>query len=329
MKEKSYLSKEKTDCLKGLFALLIIVHHTRAQMVSLNDSVVGMILTAVGYLAVAMFFFFSGYGLEYQYNIKGEKYLDGFLRKRVLSFYLVCVLAIVIYSIFKIAMGDTVSFLLILQSFLFGKTIVTNGWYLQTIVLFYLLFYISYKFGKNLRYIWITFLIAFYIVFAVIVTNNPTYYQSVFAFLLGILWARKQNKIDTVLFTKKWIFIVLVFFTIFGVTLILGNTSILNGVLMLISKSISAVSFVVFVISLLSRMSINGTISSWLGNIYCELYIFQGIPIELLHSKVIFIHNDFVYLVSVIVLTVCISVAMHPIIIKITKFGQVKLPKEF
>lgn len=92
-----YLSKENTNLLKGIFAICVLVHHTRACMTSLNDTILGMILTASGYLSVAMFYFFSGYGLEKQYQISFKKYIDSFFKNRVASFYILYILILSIY----------------------------------------------------------------------------------------------------------------------------------------------------------------------------------------------------------------------------------------
>lgn len=54
---QSYLSKKNTDCLKGIFAGVVVLAHIRGRLPVFNDTVVGQILTASGYLAVAVFFF--------------------------------------------------------------------------------------------------------------------------------------------------------------------------------------------------------------------------------------------------------------------------------
>lgn len=92
-----YLSKEKTNLLKGIFAIFVVIHHVRACMVTLNNTYLGMILTASGYLSVAMFYFFSGYGLERQYQINFKKYVDSFFKNRIVSFYILYLFVLSIY----------------------------------------------------------------------------------------------------------------------------------------------------------------------------------------------------------------------------------------
>ncbi len=59
-----YLSKDNCDSIKGIFAVFVVTSHCRNNMASLNDSILGMIFTAMGYLSVAMFLFISAYGME-------------------------------------------------------------------------------------------------------------------------------------------------------------------------------------------------------------------------------------------------------------------------
>lgn len=92
-----YLSKENVDLLKGFFALCVVIHHARACMIILNDTYLGMILTASGYLSVAMFYFFSGYGLEKQYQLNEKKYINSFFKNRIVAFYILYILILSIY----------------------------------------------------------------------------------------------------------------------------------------------------------------------------------------------------------------------------------------
>lgn len=96
-----YLSKENTNLLKGVFALIVVSAHCRNEMISLNNTYLGMILTASGYLAVAMFYFFSGYGLEKQYQINKKRYIDSFFLNRIVAFYILYILILSIYLLIR------------------------------------------------------------------------------------------------------------------------------------------------------------------------------------------------------------------------------------
>lgn len=59
-----YLSRETTDCLKGICALMIVLCHVCSRT-GIGVSIgLGPILNAIGYCGVSGFMFVSGYGLS-------------------------------------------------------------------------------------------------------------------------------------------------------------------------------------------------------------------------------------------------------------------------
>ncbi len=93
----AYLSKDNTDSLKGVLAILVLACHLRGQLSCLNDTIVGQILTVSGYLAVSVFLFLSGYGLQTSYEKKGNEYIAGFQKQRILPFYCTYLFAVFIW----------------------------------------------------------------------------------------------------------------------------------------------------------------------------------------------------------------------------------------
>ena len=71
-------TKENSDCIKGVFAVFVILHHVYQESGVLHFGPVGIVLQALGYLSVATFFFISGYGLAASYIAKGDFYLKDF-----------------------------------------------------------------------------------------------------------------------------------------------------------------------------------------------------------------------------------------------------------
>ena len=74
------LSSKSSKCIKGLTALLIVLHH-----ISLKIEGGGFVYkqyAKMGYLLTAVFLFYSGYGLMWQYINKPD-YEKKFYRKRL------------------------------------------------------------------------------------------------------------------------------------------------------------------------------------------------------------------------------------------------------
>ena len=151
------LTKGNTDCLKGILAICVLLCHLWGSLVQENASLVsgiagrglGVVMMSLGYLAVSMFFFLSGYGLMVQYKKRGETYTKSFLQKRVLPLYLLCVILIVFYWGARTVFGESVSVGDLVRSFFFGGTVISKGWYLQSILVWYLLFYVCFRLVKK------------------------------------------------------------------------------------------------------------------------------------------------------------------------------------
>lgn len=145
---QSYLSKKNTDCLKGIFAVVVVLAHIRGRLPVFNDTVVGQILTASGYLAVAVFFFLSAYGLQASVDSKGVAYLQTFPRRRILPFYGTYLFVLMLYVLVYAWSGElnTVKPNILFRSLIFGGTLIENGWYLQTALLFYIMFWAIFRF---------------------------------------------------------------------------------------------------------------------------------------------------------------------------------------
>ena len=149
----SFLEKGNTDCLKGIFAVAILLCHLCGRTGIGSSIGLGPIYTAMGYLSVAIFLVLSGYGLAYSYDQRKERYLSGFFFNRVLSLYVLQCVLIIVYGTLKYFFSkDAIQIRDVIQSFLFGKTVISNGWYLQVILLFYLLFYFLHYIFLSLNF---------------------------------------------------------------------------------------------------------------------------------------------------------------------------------
>ena len=124
---QNYLSRENTDCLKGICAIMVVICHVCSRT-NIGASIgLGPIYTAFGYWAVSGFMFMSGYGLTRsilnKYN--GGGYLQIFLSKRVLPIYmLMALLSVVYYGMGHLLALEPPSLSCFIQSFFFGNTVI-------------------------------------------------------------------------------------------------------------------------------------------------------------------------------------------------------------
>ena len=326
-KEARALTKENTDCMKGILALIVLACHLRGQIAYLNDTVIGQMLTVSGYLAVSVFFFFSGYGLQSSWNKKGDMYIHTFFQKRILPFYCTYLFATGIYVVYYVLSGNHVWMcdINVLQVLLFGTPIVLNGWYLQTILVMYVFFWLTYYLLKQptARIGLIVILTSVYYGVCWWLGYDSYWFISIFAFPLGLIWCQIHNIVADRLKSKKaystWL---LSLGSVFGILLFLGNYPI--GFLpdMRMFKTLSAVFFPVLVVVLMMKVRINYKITKKLGNIYFEIYVTHGLWMHVF-QRVFGETNDFLYVICVFSTTVISSVLLHPVFVWINRFVTV------
>ena len=83
------MDKYNSNKIKGLLALLIIIHHLS---IYIKDTILLKVFTIVGVIAVSAFFFYSGYGLMTSY-LKKENYLKDFWNKRIMKIVIPYIIA--------------------------------------------------------------------------------------------------------------------------------------------------------------------------------------------------------------------------------------------
>ncbi len=245
-----YLSKENTNCLKIIFAIAVVICHIFARNPFGEGLGIGVIITAFGYLSVSCFLFFSGYGLTITYISKGDTYFEGYLKRRVLPLYVIQGCLIIVYTIFQITIGYKVPFSLIIQSFLFGDTVVQYGWYIQLTILFYVAYYFSfYKASIKKGIIRISIIILSFCIACVVFKMAYTWFESSLAFLFGIIWAYKKQKIDhEIRMQKKYVIAVAVAFVGFFFTFVFVNIGVLPNAIRVPVKMLSSIFFITLVL---------------------------------------------------------------------------------
>lgn len=308
------LTKKNCQSLKGILAILILVHHLYQHSGIFNGSVIGYGLQALGYFVVAVFFFLSGYGLTSSYTLKGKNYLKTLPKRRILPLYIIEILLICFYTVEWLLLGHSIGILPIVQSFLFGNTIVANGWYIQVQLMLYILFVITFLLlTKKKAIVAMGVECVLYIVIAYLCNLSATWYVTILSFFIGILWNDKQEYIDKILGSK----LRFVLITVGALAICLGSyvvrklftSDIINSILLIISSSM----FTVLIASIVSKISVCCKLTEILGKISLEIYVMQGAFLVLFHSGVVYIENAYLYVLLCLICTIAFSFAVHPI----------------
>ncbi len=310
-KSYHYLDKDVSKCIKGICALVIVLHHANQRTLVLAGSYIGELFDIIGFLAVSMFFFFSGYGLMISYESKGDSYTKSFLKKRVLPIYLIYLFLTVLYSVVKLLIGEAIGFADVIKGVFLVDTIVTYGWYLKAIILFYIVFYLTFRLCKTLkmRVGIIAIFLLLYMLYYHVTDAAPATYISSLSFLLGIVWCIYREQIDKMLEKRRVFFslflgLVAVFCVILATSMLISTKNI-RWPLRIVASPMFVVILLVFTSLIVKNHAvvlING-FTKLLGKISLEIYVLQGLFFDALRSDLINIENAYVYIVLVFVCT--------------------------
>lgn len=296
----NYLSIRNTCQIKGLFALLILLHHLCQLMY--ND----FGLLNMGPLGVSVFFFFSGYGLLYKI-MNDSTYMDSFISKRVVKLFIpfICIYFLEIFI--NYLEGTTYSFIDILKSFVNGCPIAMWLWYVIFLLFFYLFFWTIFKVvgRKPLKIIGCSMIfLTLWCVFCFWRRFSPSWTLSCYAIVLGMFWMLYKEKISRFISQYYYLMLLLpfalciVFHYIY--TVVLYPSGWFFGML-------ASLLFVISIIVFNFKFQNRNIILSFLGKISFELYILHPVVVNFLRGKIIYIQSDTVYFLSGMVISVILA----------------------
>ena len=296
---REVLGKDVFVPLRGVAIAVIVVYHM-IPYVGSDIPVLGLI--GAGPDAVAVFFFLSGYGLIKQ--VDRVDYLEGFLirsaRKLFIPF-LICLVAWCVY----LTICDRLDVWGSLGSlYRRGMTPLPNAWYLLELSLFYVLFWLSFRWFKAIKALLACMAMsAFVFVVLIISPWGCEWRLSCLAFPAGLIFSALEPWI--VANRKKIAFgaaISLVLLNVAGQGLNV-HSAIYNLLRVLWYVVLSAACALV-----MYRFSIPSRVFNFVGKISFELYLVHGCYIIALKG----LQNEPVlYVVSVIVTSGITAAAFH------------------
>lgn len=328
--EMQYLSNKTFGCIKGWCALGILIHHVYQFSGILAGTSAGFLFINLGYWAVGLFIFMSGFGLYESYRMKGTKYIRDFPRNRILTFGITYVLVAIAYMIVDYMLGIRNTPLLYLMTFTYGSTVISFGWYLQLNMVMYLFFWVVFRFihGKKARSAGMGILLVLFVELNIKMGINYARYAPIFFFVLGIMWSIHKERVEKIL-SKVWFLCLAVSFILFfGGYLILWRYE-LDLVYVILIYVVSQTGLIVFVMNLI-RLLFNleerfqtkaigkvfpgivlNRFSSFWGRYSLEIYVCQGMVLRILY---ICIENKYLFAVSSITVVVAVSIPLHRIL---------------
>lgn len=308
------LDKEQTLYLKGIAAIVIILHHLANRV---NEGYLIYNCEHIGFIIVGLFFFLSGYGLMVQSS--RENYFNHFLEKRFSLILIPYAVAMIPYILLKVIYLHNYKTLTeCLSQYLRGRFFFENAWYVWLQLFMYVLFYLLFKNSSKNRRRTLMITFAIFIVymglFKYIIQWGSWWYNSCLCFCVGLAYPLYEGKIAEFM-NKRWKIVALFF--IWQILFVLTRTKLAGNQtpIKLLLDNIVCILFCVFVVALCSRYKIGNRITEFLGTISYEIYLLHGLFI-ILFKECLTISNSFLYTGIVILFSIISAYTLHHILRK-------------
>ncbi len=285
-----YLSFDTTNAVKGVFIALVFIKHVTPYILNsgyvFDDSFFSraflFIDAQVGQWIVAMFLFYSGYGIMESIRKKGMAYVQSIPRKRILTTLINFDIAVVLFAIVSLFVPNDYSIKQYLLSFTGWEAVGNSNWYIFIIMLCYLLAYLCFRvlIGKREYYFRRTIICFFLLGISVLVLSfvKPFWwYDTMLCFGVGMLYSVWRERIEVILKRYYWLILPMVLALLY----LLGKSPYyLRGLV----HNTYCVMFCLLVVMLTMKLKVNNAVLIWSGKNLFPLYIYQRIPMIILSS---------------------------------------------
>lgn len=313
-----YLSKETSDAIKGIFILLIFASHF-AQFVPAYthplDTMYWGVRMFLGQCVVALFLFYSGYGVVESFKEKGFTYIDSFPGRRILRTVLVYDLSSIIFWLVNLLRGKTYSVSHVIASFLAWDSFGNDNWYIFVIVCLYVFSWAAFRMYredhvKAVAIVTVCSLLFCY--FLIDQGKGPYWYNTMLCYPLGmwvsIIRVRAQEKLLT---NKNWIR-----FFVLGIVVHLVAQKMRDS--HFIWYEVTAMSFAICVVLLTMKCQIKSRILQYCGKHLMSLYLMHRLPMICLKNTKIG-ENIYVYFLVCVLLAFVLSVCFEKLLFFVEK----------
>ena len=302
----SYISKNNTQPIKGIFVVIVFLSHVRtyAAYEHFTDIFVINCLNYLGQLMVALFLFYSGYGICEAIKAKGKKYVDSIPLKRVGSTFIDFAFAVCLFIALNYCFGKTYSLNHILLSFTGWVSVGNSNWYMFAIFALYLLTYVSFKLCKTdmLKSIIVFSVLSLIYVYVLSRVQPSRFSNTALCYTAGMWFSYFKAHIDGLFQSKRFIYYIIAFAIIafYFVAYPYKGVRIMyfNGVSILFSLSIVFVSM---------KFSLQNKVLTWFGDHLFWVYILQRLPMIVLKNTGFAQSSPYMFLFVTFLITVIAS----------------------
>lgn len=320
-----YISAQRCNAIKGIFICLVFIRHIRSYITGavdgqfhVLDRITLFIDGNLGQLIVAMFLFYSGFGLMESLKKKGVAYVHNIPQKRLLPTLLNFDVAVIVFCLVDLLLGRALSVKSILLSFVAWESVGNSNWYIFVILCCYLLFYIIHLVIKKENISVLVLLLSLCLLGFMLAHLKPEWwYNTLFCFVFGCFYSWKIIGREDVIIKHYLciLFLTIVFFV---------GLFILPGDFYCIKYNLLSVSFSFLVVLLTMKFQVQSVFLDWMGMNLFPLYIYQRLPMIVLSELGIGVINQYSELFTLTAFVITLGLSYLFKFINVSRFLEKK-----
>lgn len=308
---QNYLDKYHCNVIKGLFIGIVFMDHF-SQYVKLNnylDIPYIHFMHYVNQFEVALFLFYSGYGLMVSIMQKRIPYIKKLPSHRILRTLIHFDVAVSLYLIISIWKHGIPSVKAFALGFIGWGGFGNSNWYIFAILVLWMISFVVFYVFRTDKYILqisMTTLLTVTAAYLISLYKQPYWYNTLLCFPLGMSFALYKNKLEKIFFESctSGPYLFTIIFCGAG-TYIFGKHQA-NFYL----YEVWILFFTVFTVLITMKFEFNNSILAWMGKHLFEIYILMRLPMILLQPY--FKGHNYHYLVISAIITGALVVVFTP-----------------
>lgn len=307
-----YIHKNECDAIKGIFILLVFLSHVTPYLKHAGfagdywlDTSFMALSSKIGQWVVALFLFYSGFGVMHSLKNNGKMYLNRYPQKRILTTLLNFDVAVLAFLLLDIVLGIDVISSNILGAFIGWNSVGNSNWYIFVVLICYACFYGAFRIGNNHRIGGVFLLLILFVVMILLsCIKEYRWYNTILCFPAGVWFSIKQDLVEKYMQINYWKLLIISFLA-FGVFCYLDLPRFCG-----LTYNLGCVSFSVMIVLLTMKFSVNSSVLRWCGINLFPIYIYQRIPmiaISHIAGESWLVHYPFFYILICLFVTILIA----------------------
>lgn len=308
---KNYIDKYHSNVIKGFFIGIVFLNHFTdyAKLNNLLDIPYLQFFHYINQFQVALFLFYSGYGLMVSIMQKRMPYIKKLPSHRILRTLIHFDVAVSLYLMISIWKHGIPSIKAVALGFIGWGGFGNSNWYIFAILVLWMISFVVFYVFRTDKYILqisITTLLTVTAAYLISLYKQPYWYNTLLCFPLGMSFALYKNKLEKIFFESctSWPYLFTIIFCGAG-TYIFGKHQA-NFYL----YEVWILFFTVFTVLITMKFEFNNSILAWMGKHLFEIYILMRLPMILLQPY--FKGHNYHYLVISAIITGALVVVFTP-----------------